>query len=78
MPEDRLEAFAEAVNAYSGVTHNYRRAHDLNVWFTFIAPSMEDIENNLAEISRRTGVEEIYNLPADLTYKIKVDFKFED
>ncbi|MFH1137874.1 MAG: AsnC family transcriptional regulator, partial [Pseudomonadota bacterium] len=63
VPEDRLEAFAQAVNVYSGVTHNYRRNHDLNVWFTFIAPSMVDIETCLAEISRRTGVDEIYNLP---------------
>ncbi|MFP4032468.1 MAG: AsnC family transcriptional regulator, partial [Desulfococcaceae bacterium] len=44
VPEDRMEAFAEAVNRHPGVTHNYARDGDYNVWFTFIAPSMEDIQ----------------------------------
>jgi len=78
VPEDRLEVFIEEVNRYSGVTHNYRRNHDLNVWFTFIAPSMEDIEKSLAAISEATGIKEIYNLPADKIFKIKVDFRFEE
>ena len=78
VPEDQLEAFVAEVNKYPGVTHNYRRDHDLNVWFTFIAPSMDDIENSLRAISEATGVSEIYNLPADRTFKIKVDFKFDE
>lgn len=78
VPEDKFENFMDCVNQYDGVTHNYRREHDLNVWFTFIAPSIEDIEEKLGEISRTTGVEEIYNLPAEKTFKIKVDFKFDD
>lgn len=78
VPEDRLESFIRRVNQFDGVTHNYRREHDLNVWFTFIAPSMDDIERALADISRDTGVTEIYNLPAVQTFKIKVDFKFEE
>ena len=78
MPEDKFEKFVRCVNRYDGVTHNYRRDHDFNVWFTFIAPDMEDIERHLADIAAETGVTEIYNLPADKTYKIKVDFKFDE
>ncbi|MBW1709996.1 MAG: AsnC family transcriptional regulator [Deltaproteobacteria bacterium] len=78
VPEDRLKAFIAEVNQYTGVTHNYLRNHDLNVWFTFIAPSMEEIEKNLAAISEATGVRPIYNLPADKIFKIKVDFQFEE
>ena len=78
VPEDKLLVFIETVNQYDGVTHNYRRSHDLNVWFTFIAPSKEEIETCLSEISAATGVDEIYNLPADRTFKIKVDFRFEE
>jgi len=78
VPKDKLAAFIDAVNRYDGVTHNYRRSHDLNVWFTFIAPSREEIDACLAEISLATGVSEIFNLPADKTFKIKVDFKFEE
>ena len=75
VPEDKLERFVEAVNGYPGVTHNYLRNHEYNVWFTFIAPSMHYIEAALEEISRVTGVEEIRNLPAVKTFKIKVDFE---
>ena len=78
VPDDKMDLFIRSVNRYDGVTHNYRRNHDLNVWFTFIAPSMEEIEESLAEIAAATGVEEIYNLPANRTFKIKVDFKFDE
>jgi DNA-binding Lrp family transcriptional regulator len=74
VPEDKLERFVEAVNRYPGVTHNYLRNNPYNVWFTFIAPSMETIEAALEEISEETGVEEICNLPAVRMFKIKVDF----
>jgi DNA-binding Lrp family transcriptional regulator len=56
------------------VTHNYRRDHEYNVWFTFIAESMEEIERHLAELKAATGVEEICSLPSIRKYKIKVDF----
>jgi siroheme decarboxylase len=74
VPEDKFEAFVAAVNAYPGVTHNYRRQHQYNVWFTFIAETMEQIEENLAAITAKTGVDKICSLPAVEMYKIKVDF----
>jgi DNA-binding Lrp family transcriptional regulator len=74
VPEESLDRFVDVVNQYSGVTHNYLRNHAYNVWFTFIAPSMGDIEDALQEISRKTGVEDICNLPAVRMFKIKVDF----
>ena len=75
VPEGDVEDFVRVVNAYPGVTHNYQRNHDYNVWFTFIAPSMSHIEEALEEISRATGVREIVNLPAVNRFKIKVDFE---
>jgi len=74
VPEDKFERFVAAVNAYHGVTHNYRRNHRYNVWFTFIAESMEQIEANLAQIAQDTGVPDICSMPAVEMYKIKVDF----
>ena len=74
VPDDKIDAFAEAVNRYPGVTHNYQRDNSFNIWFTFIASSMEEIEENLQEISRHTGVEEIINLPATKVFKIKAYF----
>jgi DNA-binding Lrp family transcriptional regulator len=75
VPEEDVEGFVQVVNTYPGVTHNYLRNHDYNVWFTFIAPSMSHIEDALDEISHATGVTEIVNLPAVKRFKIKVDFE---
>ena len=74
VPEERIAAFARVVNRYPGVTHNYRRDNEFNVWFTFIARSMEEIEANLTQISRETGVQTILNLPATKVFKIKAQF----
>ena len=74
VPEDKIDQFADAVNRYPGVTHNYQRDHDFNVWFTFIARSREQIEKNLARIAQETGVDAILNLPATKVFKIKAQF----
>jgi DNA-binding Lrp family transcriptional regulator len=74
VPAEKLTMFAEAVNAYTGVTHNYVRENRYNVWFTFIAPSMEKIEESLGEIRQQTGVNEIISLPATKVFKIKAEF----
>jgi DNA-binding Lrp family transcriptional regulator len=74
VPEDRVSKFAETVNRYPGVTHNYRREHEFNVWFTFIAESREHIETYLKEIAAETGVNDILNLPATKVFKIKAQF----
>jgi len=75
VPADKIDDFAEIVNRYPGVTHNYQRDHIYNVWFTFIAPSMEEIEENLKQIAVDTGVEDILNLPATRVFKIRAEFE---
>ena len=72
---DKIELFAKTVNAFSGVTHNYQRDHQYNIWFTFIAPSIQEIEESLEIISQKTGVTEILNLPATHVFKIAANFK---
>jgi DNA-binding Lrp family transcriptional regulator len=74
VPEDQVAAFSAVVNAYPGVTHNYQRDNHVNIWFTFIAPSMDEITTNLSEISRKTGITGILNLPATRVFKIKAHF----
>ncbi|MGA6925693.1 MAG: AsnC family transcriptional regulator [Desulfosarcina sp.] len=74
VPEEKVELFARTVNTFPGVTHNYLREHSFNVWFTFIAPSMEVIRSNLGRIAEMTGVGRILNLPATHVFKIKAKF----
>ena len=75
VPEDKINQFAAVVNRYPGVTHNYRRENAFNVWFTFIAPSMDEIDANLRQIAAETGVTDILNLPATRVFKIRAEFK---
>jgi len=75
VPQDHMKKFVEVVNSYPGVTHNYRRDHAYNIWFTLIAPSVEEIERILREISDLTEVREIMSLPAERLFKIQVDFE---
>jgi DNA-binding Lrp family transcriptional regulator len=76
VPETKLAAFVEAVNAYPGVTHNYRRNHDYNVWFTFIAETEEALNLFLSEIREKTGITDILSLRAVRTFKINASFDF--
>ena len=74
VPEDKIDLFAATVNRYSGVTHNYQRNNEFNIWFTFIAPSMDEIHENLDKIRLETGINDIINLPATKVFKIKAQF----
>lgn len=77
VPKDNLDQFVAEVNRHSGVTHNYLRRHAYNVWFTLIAPGVDKIREILADITAKTGIE-ILNLPAEKTFKIKVDFSMSE
>ena len=77
VPREKVERFVAVVNTYPGVTHNYEREGDYNIWFTLIAPSRKKILQILAEIARKTVIKEILNLPALKTFKIAVDFNFD-
>lgn len=76
VPEDKFAEFVAEVNRHAGVTHNYLREHEFNVWFTFIGPSWEAVCQTLEGITEKTGIE-ILNLPAEKMFKIKVDFQMD-
>ena len=75
MPADRLDEVAAAVNELPGVTHNYSRRHEWNLWFTLTARNTGEIKVQLSQLSSRTGIADIHALPAEKVYKIRVDFK---
>lgn len=76
VPEDKLDEFVAEVNRHDGVTHNYLRENEFNVWFALIAPDMDAVEAILASITEATGIK-VLNLPASRLFKIKVDFKMD-
>jgi DNA-binding Lrp family transcriptional regulator len=76
VPEEKLMAFVKLVNAYPGVTHNYRRNHDYNVWFTVIAAGEDELSRLLVEIKEKSGIADIISLRAVRTFKINARFDF--
>ena len=74
VPDEKVTAFVAAVNACPGVTHNYRRGDEYNIWFTISARSEEEIGRSLAEIREKTGVADIMSMRAARTFKIDVNF----
>lgn len=78
VPPERLEEVAAVINAYPGVTHNYLREHDYNLWFTLIARSAERLSSLIQEIGQRAGIQDIISLPAVKIFKIDVTFPGEE
>ena len=74
VPEDKIDHFVQIVNANKGVTHNYRRNHEYNIWFTASAASAGELSALLDDVREKTGVTDILNMRAVRTFKIDASF----
>ncbi|MDD4568177.1 MAG: radical SAM protein [Methanoculleus chikugoensis] len=76
VPEGRVREVAEVVSTYPEVSHNFRRDHPYNLWFTLAAPTEGRLSAVLADILARTGIpeEDGLDLPTVRAYKIDVRF----
>ncbi len=70
---------AKIINAHPGVTHNYLRTHDFNLWFTIAAApdSKLGLEQTLEILARETGAESIRQLPTLTLFKIRMDLEMQ-
>jgi len=75
VPPEDIERVADIINNYPGVTHNYLRNHDYNMWFTLLAESEDKLNEILAEIRRSTGIQQMIDLPAINLFKVRVNFE---
>lgn len=78
LEEDKFYQVAEIINQHPGVTHNYRREHKLNLWFTLSTAGELEREKFLARIKALPGVKELYQLPKEKFFKLDVFFKMEE
>lgn len=69
-----IERVTQLVNGFAGVTHNYLREGEYNMWFTAIAPDEESLTAILAAVAAADGVEELMPLPAKRMFKVSVKF----
>jgi DNA-binding Lrp family transcriptional regulator len=70
-----LEKVAQSINSYSGVTHNYEREGEYNLWFTLLTPDLTSQQQTLAAVRELEGVEKLLSMPAAKKYKVNVSFK---
>jgi DNA-binding Lrp family transcriptional regulator len=74
VPADRIDEVGEMISAYPGVSHNYKREFEYNLWFTLAAPSRQGLLQTIQEIKLRTGIEDVLYLPTVRMHKIFVNF----
>ena len=69
---DKLESVANEVNKHPGVSHNYERNHDFNMWFTLAVPPYGEMKRDLDRLASLDGVIKYRLLPTLKLYKIGV------
>ncbi len=69
---DRLDRVAERINEHPGVSHNYERNHEYNMWFTLAVPPGSDMKEDLDRMAALDGVIKYRVLPTLKLYKIGV------
>jgi DNA-binding Lrp family transcriptional regulator len=70
---------AQVVNSHPGVSHNYLRNHDFNLWFTIaVEPDSKlGLEGTLDVLAEEAGAESMRQLPTLKLFKIRMDLEME-
>jgi siroheme decarboxylase len=76
---DNPHRAASIINAHPGVSHNYLRNHDFNMWFTIaVEPDSKlGLDGTLEVLQRQTGADSIRQLPTLRLFKIRMDLEME-
>jgi DNA-binding Lrp family transcriptional regulator len=70
---------ARVINAHPGVSHNYLRNHEFNLWFTIATEpdSKLGLEGTLNALAEEAGAESVRQLPTLKLFKIRMDLEME-
>jgi len=76
---DNPHRAARVINAHPGVSHNYLRNHEFNLWFTIATePDSElGLQGTLDVLAREAGAESVRQLPTLKLFKIRMDLEME-
>lgn len=77
VPAGRLREVAAIISAYPGVSHNYERLHEFNLWFTLSAPDSPALGEILREIREKTGLARDAFLDLPIRRKFKIDVRYD-
>lgn len=74
---EKLEAAAQVVNGHPGVSHNYKRNHAFNLWFTVAVPPHSDLEWTVQRLHEMAGADSTRLLPTLRLFKIGLQLDME-
>ncbi|MCD4668707.1 MAG: Lrp/AsnC family transcriptional regulator [Sulfurimonas sp.] len=71
---DKIDKAVEIINSHPGISHNYERNHDFNIWFTLGVPPTSELglEKTVEIIAKLTEAEDYIMLPTLKLFKINV------
>lgn len=69
---EKLDYVANQVNKHPGVSHNYERNHEYNLWFTLAVPPGSDLKTEIDKFSKLPGILKTRLLPTIKLFKIGV------
>ena len=75
---DKLEYVANQINRHPGVSHNYERDHQFNLWFTMAVPPGSDLKTELDKFNVLQGIQKVRMLPTLQLFKIGVKLDMVD
>ena len=75
---NRLDYVAQQINRHPGVSHNYERNHEFNLWFTLAVPPGSSLEKELEKFSKLQGIKKVRMLPTLQLFKIGVKLDMVD
>ena len=73
-----LEGVAKQINRHPGVSHNYERNHEFNLWFTLAVPPGSDLKAEINRFKGIPGMVRIRLLPTIRLFKIGVKLDMVD
>ncbi len=76
---DNPQRAAKIINSHPGVSHNYLRTHEFNLWFTIATPPDSELglQGTLTALQEMTGAESIRQLPTLQLFKINMNLEME-
>ncbi len=69
---DRIDEAADVISRHPGVSHNYKRNHPYNLWYTIAVPPGDDLQAHVDVLHRESGAHITRVLPTLKLYKIGV------
>src|SRR5438309_7900633 len=75
---EKLDYVANQINRHPGVSHNYERNHEYNLWFTLAVPPGSDLKSEIDKFSKLSGIKKTRLLPTIKLFKIGVKLEMVD